>query len=165
MAYCRGDTKRRESPRAFLGHLKNPETFGAENPFPTLAVNEKNFNENGEGFLGSVIPAFTYFIVKGLEKYNQYGFAREVAIRHLYSIVDTYLSTGNKKGSLWRAYKPSKEGPAIWENNEKWNRPLDMAYVGPSVIALMIENIVGLYISLPREKLSIGLCRHLNLWE
>ena len=34
---------------------------------------------------------------------------------------------------------------------EEWNRPLSLAYAGLSTIALMIENIVGLYVSLPRK--------------
>ena len=132
-------------------HLKNTDTFGTENPFPNLAVNEEGFDENGGGSCGSVYPAFTYMVIKGLEKYGQYALAREAAIRHMYFIFDTFHLEGGKKGTLWKAYKPFKEGPAIWPGNEEWNRPLSLAYAGLSTIALMIENIVGLYVSLPRK--------------
>jgi len=136
---------------ALFEHLQNPEVFGSENPFPTLAVNEPAFNPEGEGCRGSVIPFFTYMVIKGLEKYKQYEFAREVTIRHIYFILDTFHPDGNKKGTLWRAYKPFSDGPALWKENEEWNRPLDMAQAALTTISLMIENVVGLYVSLPRK--------------
>lgn len=132
-------------------HLSNPDSFGTENPFPNLGVKEKHFDENGAGACGAVIPADTYMIIKGLEKYGRYEFAREVAIRHLYFILDTFHPDGEQKGTVWKAYKPLKEGEAVWKKDPDWNRPLDMAYTGLSTIGLMIENIVGLYISLPKK--------------
>ena len=63
--------------RGCFDHLKNTDTFGTENPFPNLAVNEEGFDENGGGSCGSVYPAFTYMVIKGLEKYGQYALARE----------------------------------------------------------------------------------------
>lgn len=132
-------------------HLQNPKVFGTENPFPTLAVEEPEFNEEGAGARGSVIPFYTYMIIKGLEKYKKYEFAREAAIRHMYFVLDTFHPEGNKKGTLWYAYKPFKDGPAVWKENEAWNKPLSMAQAGLTTIALMIENIVGLYVSLPRK--------------
>jgi len=132
-------------------HLQNPKVFGTENPFPTLAADEDMFDENGRGFRGSVIPFYTYMVIKGLEKYQKYGFAREASIRHLYFVLDAFHPDESGKGTLWYAYKPFKEGPAQWMENSNWNRPLDLACVGLSTIALMIENIVGLYMSLPRK--------------
>jgi neutral trehalase len=132
-------------------HLQNPDSFGTENPFPSLAVKEPAFDENGSGACGSVFPVFTYMIIKGLEKYQKYELAREASIRHLYFVLDTFHPEGNKKGTLWQAYKPFKEGPALWKGNEEWNKPLNLAHAGLSTLALMIENVVGLYISLPRK--------------
>lgn len=140
-----------ERAEGLFGHLKNPETFGTENPFPTLAANEKDFDEEGGGVRGAVIPFFTYMVIKGLEKYKQYEFAREVAIRHMYFVVDTFHPDGNKKGSLWRAYKPLREGPAVWKERPDWNRRLDLAFAGLTTVTLMIENVVGLLVSLPRK--------------
>ncbi|MCG8452749.1 MAG: hypothetical protein MI717_06170 [Spirochaetales bacterium] len=134
-----------------INHLKNPKEFGTENPFPTLAVSEKKFKEDGQGFAGSVVPFTTYMVIKGLEKYNQYEFAREAAIRHMYFVLDTFHPDGKKKGTLWRAYRPTKDGPSQWSKNDSWNRPLDLAYAGLTTITLMIENIVGLFVSLPRK--------------
>jgi len=101
-----------------INHLKDPLTFGLENPFPTLAGNEPAFRDKGIGYRGSVFPCFTFMVIKGLEKYARYEFARECAIRHLYYIIDTLNpENGEKgekteKGSLYEAYLPRKEGPA-----------------------------------------------------
>jgi neutral trehalase len=134
-----------------IGHLKNPETFGAENPFPTLAVNEEAFDERGMGFRGSVSPAFTFMIIKGLEKYARYDLARECAIRHLYYMLDTLHPEGKQKGNLYEAYLPHKDGPSTWPAKKGWPRPLYLSYAALSSITLIIENVIGLYISLPRK--------------
>lgn len=140
-----------ERADGLFAHLKSPETFGTENPFPTLAVNEPDFDENGNGYCGSVLPIFTYMVIKGLEKYKKFEFAREAAIRHIYFILETFHPSSKEKGSLWKAYKPLTDGPATCHENREWNQPLQMAYAGLSTIALMIENVIGLYISLPKK--------------
>ncbi len=140
-----------ERAEGLFSHLENPASFGTENPFPSLAADEKEFDEKGSGARGSVIPACTYMVIKGLEKYHKYDLAREAAIRHMYFILDTFHPDGKQKGTLWQAYKPLKDGPAEWKGHPHWNKPLNMAYAGLSTIALMIENIVGLYVSLPRK--------------
>ena len=131
--------------------LKDPDHFGTDNPFPSLAANEPAFDKKGNGFCGSVYPFLTFMIIKGLEKYARYDFARECSIRHLYYVLDTFHPDGNKKGTLWEAYAPLNEGPAVWKDETQENRALYLPYAALSTITLMIENVVGLYISLPRK--------------
>jgi neutral trehalase len=134
-----------------LGHLKNPNTFGTENPFPSLAADEEHFSEKGEGGKGSVYPPFTFMVIKGLEKYGAYDLARECAIRHLYYMLDTLHPEGKEKGNVWEAYAPRRDGPSQWPEKDDFPRPMFLAYTALSTIALMIENVVGLYVSLPRK--------------
>ena len=131
--------------------LKDPDYFGTDNPFPSLSASEKAFDKKGNGFCGSVYPFLTFMIIKGLEKYGRYDFARECSIRHMYYILDTFHPDGNKKGTLWEAYSPLSEGPAVMQDENQENRQLFISYAALSTITLMIENIVGLYISLPRK--------------
>ena len=134
-----------------IAHLKNPKTFGTENPFPTLAADEEAFSDKGMGFRGSVYPPYTFMVIKGLEKYGKYELARECAIRHLYYMLDTLHPEGRDRGTVWEAYQPRKDGPAQWPGKKDYPRPLFLPYTGLSTVALMIENIIGLYISLPRK--------------
>jgi neutral trehalase len=140
-----------EKSNAIIAHLKNPETFGTEHPFPTIAADSPLFEDDGHGCLGSVYPVFNFMVIKGLEKYARYELAREAAIRHLYFMLDTFHPEGDKKGNLWEAYLPHKEGAAKWPGNEEFPRPLYLPGIALSTIALMIENILGLTISLPRK--------------
>jgi neutral trehalase len=103
------------------------------------------------GFRGSVYPVFTFMVIKGLEKYERFELARECAIRHLYYMLDTLHPDGKAKGNLFEAYAPRKEGPAQWPGKENFPRPLYLPYVGLASITLMIENVIGLSISLPRK--------------
>lgn len=132
-------------------HLNNPETFGTEHPFPTLSVDSPDFSEEGNGFCGSVMPSFNFMVIKGLEKYAQFEFARECAIRHLYFVLEGLMPNANKEpGDLYEAYLPQKEGKATMENNTPARNKFIMT-AGLSTIALMIENVIGLSISLPRK--------------
>jgi len=134
-----------------IDHLKNHDTFGLEHPFPSLSADDPDFSEEGNGFRGSVFPVFNFMIVKGLEKYARYELAREASIRHLYYMLDTLHPDGGENGNVWEAYHPMREGPADWIENDKSPRPLYLPYVGLSTITLIIENILGLFISLPRK--------------
>ncbi|MFI3257398.1 MAG: trehalase family glycosidase [Spirochaetales bacterium] len=133
-------------------YLAKPEAFGTDHPFASLAADEKEFSVDGEGFRGSVFPAFNFMVIKGLEKYQRYDLAREASIRHLYYILDGISPEGSEKGGdLWDAYLPTKEGPAKLSGDENFPRKRNLAFAGLSTIAIMIENIVGFNISLPRK--------------
>ncbi|MDR0668564.1 MAG: hypothetical protein LBF95_00645 [Treponema sp.] len=132
--------------------LQDPRYFGAPHPFPSLSVSEKNFDDTGNGYLGSVFPHLTFMVIKGLERYQRWDLARENAIRHLYFMLDSMSHDGNHhKGNLWEAYLPMKEGPARWQDRPEFPRSQYLTYDALSTICLTIENIVGLFISLPRK--------------
>lgn len=137
------------------------ETFGTENPFPALATNSPHYSDDGNGFLGSVFPHLTFMVIKGLEKYGRYDLAREYSIRHLYYILDTLHPEGEKRGCISEAYLPQKEGVAKGADlspeeaaklgMENFPRENFFTYTALSTVTLMIENVIGLYISLPRK--------------
>jgi neutral trehalase len=136
---------------ALIAHLKDPKIFGTDHPFPTLSVSDPHFDREGAGFKGAVSPYFNFMVIKGLEKYARYDMARECAIRHMYYILDTLHPEGKEKGDVWEGYKPYSDGPAVWPRKENFPRKRYLPAVGLSTIALMIENIIGLYVSLPRK--------------
>jgi neutral trehalase len=140
-----------DKANSLIRELKNPKTFGTENPFPSLSASEPEFDPDGGGCRGSVYPHFTFMVIKGLEKYGRYEMARECAIRHLYFMLDSLHPEGKEKGNIYEAYSPVHEGPAKWSGKSSFPRPLFMSYAALSTIAVMIENVIGLYISLPRK--------------
>ncbi len=152
-----------ERAEKLISKLKDPACFGTENPFPTLSVDNPLYNKTGNGYCGSVVTAFTFMVIKGLEKYNFYEFARDCAIRHLYFILDSMHASNDHadnhqeghqkdhKPIVWGAYQPQAEGKAKWEGHPEWPYPHYLPYNGLASVTLMIENIVGLYASLPRK--------------
>jgi len=52
---------------------------------------------------------------------------------------------------VYEAYLPNKEGPAKWDDNPSFPLKRFLPMVGLSTLTLMIENIIGLNISLPRK--------------
>jgi neutral trehalase len=135
-----------------IDKLQDPRFFGSPHPFPSMAVSEPGFDETGHGFRGSVFPHFTFMVIKGLERYQRWDLARECATRHLYFVLDSMSPDGNHhKGNLWEAYLPLQEGPAQWPECPEFPRSQYLTYDALSTICLTIENIVGLFISLPRK--------------
>ncbi len=137
-----------------IEHLVDPREFGIENPFPTLAVRDKRYDPIGMGFRGSVYPPFDYMIIKGLEKYKRNDLAREFAIRHIYHVLDGLYPNTGKKGSLYEAYAPHTEGPAKWPGKKGFPRTMFLPYTALTTVSLMLENIIGLNISLPRKTVN-----------
>jgi neutral trehalase len=131
--------------------LCDPAFFGTAHPFPTLAANESAFDRNGGGYCGSVYPHLNFMVIKGLERYQRWDIARECAIRHLYFMLDSMSMEHHPKGRLWEAYLPNEEGHALWNTRSEFPRPQYLTYDALSTISLMIENVVGLFISLPRK--------------
>ena len=137
---------------SLVKYLNDPKFFGTEHPFPTLSADDSHFSEDGNGYCGSVMPAFNFMVIKGLEKYGHYELARECAIRHLYFVLEGLMPNEDKEpGDLWEAYLPNKEGRASMKKNSAFPRKRYVLTAGLSTIALMIENVIGLSISLPRK--------------
>ena len=139
-----------EKVAKMIDYLKDPEVFGTDNPFPSVSVDSPCFKENVQGYCGAVIPSNIYCVVKGLEKYGEYVFARECAIRHVYFILDTLNPGEDVQGDVWEAYLPNKEGtPASC--GDEFPRRKFLPQVCLVTITMMIEDIIGLDVSLPRK--------------
>ncbi|MCS2181585.1 MGH1-like glycoside hydrolase domain-containing protein [Borreliella burgdorferi] len=131
-------------------YLKSTNHFGTPNPFPTLSVSEPGFSEDGNGYYGSVYTYMNFFVIKGLEYCGRANIAREFTIRHLYYILDTLMPFNKIKEHIWEAYRPMQEGPAYFDSNKKtYTEKGLICYLALFSISLMIENIIGLTISLP----------------
>ena len=136
-----------------IEELKDDKEFGTENPFPTVPVSSKYFSADGNGYSGGVSPFCTYIVVKGLMNYGGFVFARECTIRHMYFILDTLHPDAEQLGDVWEVYKPLSEGPAATPEG-MINKKRYLPSIGLVTIVLIIENIIGLDISLPRKTVN-----------
>jgi neutral trehalase len=146
-----------EKAERLIEKLQDPKFFGTPHPFPSLAASEKTFRESGDAYRGSVFPHLTFMVIKGLERYQRWDLARECAMRHLYFVLDSMNNNEDEKeGKLYEAYLPMGGGPAASPPNLPASRaPFPktqfLSFAGLSTICLVVENIIGLTISLPRK--------------
>ena len=138
-----------EKAASMIELLKDPNYFGTDNPFPSVSVDSPCYKENVQGYCGAVVPSNVYCVVKGLEKYGEHVFARECAIRHVYFMLDTLHPEEGKTGDVWEAYLPTKEGTPAADGD--FPRRKFLPQVCLVTITLMIEDIIGLDVSLPRK--------------
>ena len=138
-----------EKAASMIELLKDPNYFGTDNPFPSVSVDSPCYRENVQGYCGAVVPSNVYCVVKGLEKYGEHVFARECAIRHVYFMLDTLHPEEGKTGDVWEAYLPTKEGTPAADGD--FPRRKFLPQVCLVTITLMIEDIIGLDVSLPRK--------------
>ncbi len=144
-----------EKATLMVEKLKDPSYFGTENPFPNVSADSPCFREDAYNLCGAVVPFNTYFVVKGLEKYGERVFARECAIRNIYFILDTLNPDEDRQGDTWEAYLPSREGfPSGADNMPFFPRRRFLPQLCLMTITLMIEDVVGLDISLPRKTVN-----------
>lgn len=131
--------------------LKDPDCYGTENPFSSITTKDKDFCEQGDNLNGGVSPFYNYIVIKGLQQYGEFEYARECASRHLYFIIDTLNPDAEVQGDVWSAYQPNKEGMSIGLDNRIKAKDRFLVSVALITITLMIENIIGLEISLPKK--------------
>lgn len=142
-----------------LAQLADPKVFGTEHPFPSLAVSDVSFNEKGNGYCGSVFPELNYMVIKGMQKYGFFESAREYAMRHIYFVLETIFPSDEAKAesgtaAFWEAYNPYHEGPASWQRHSWFPRKDYVLTVGLTTISMMIENVLGLEVNLPRKTID-----------
>lgn len=137
-----------------IEYLHDPKEFGTDNPFPGVPASSSFFSEEGNGHCGGVVSVNTFMVIKALEKYQQFVFARECAIRHMYFLLDTLHPDAETIGDVWEAYLPNKEGYSKTTEIADFPRRRLMPFAGLVTITLMIENIIGLDISLPRKTVN-----------
>lgn len=132
--------------------LNDPEHFFSQNSFPTLAKSSPFFSPAGMGHKGSVFPFYTYMVIKGLTTYGFHEFARESAIRHIFSILANFYAAGDSSlGEFWEAYQPDDFQPARPSGKNHLIRKNFFPSIGVATISLIIENIIGFDICLPKK--------------
>lgn len=149
-----GEIPNDEKAGHMVEYLKDPKEFGTENPFPGVPVSSPDFKETGDGLNGGVSTVNTYMVVKGLQKFHEFVFGRECAIRHMYFLLDTLHPDAETMGDVWEAYLPNKEGASQTKDIPGFPKKRFMSYAGLVTITMMIENIIGLDISLPRKTVN-----------
>lgn len=80
----------RERAERMIARLNDEDTFKTPHRIPSLAKNNELYRSEGEYWQGSVWAPTNYMVLKGLDNYGHYALSHEVAMEHLYAVVETF---------------------------------------------------------------------------
>ncbi len=121
----------------------DPNWFGDEIPYPSLARIDPEYRPTGRYWRGGVWLPTTYMATKGLEKYGFYQIADENAKKTLIMMYKTYKNVN--PNTIWEAYSPSKPEPATQKRDNPGVRPDFCGWSALGPISLFIENVIGIH--------------------
>lgn len=134
-----------EQAKRMLKHIKDPQTFGGERPWPTLARTDPNYQEpDGRYWQGGIWLPTAYMATKALEKYGLYEAADEAAYNLVTMMLRTYKNY--EPHTIWECYSPTRDYPA---SKKKGNKVVRKDFCGWSAlgpISMFIENIMGFHV-------------------
>ncbi len=138
---------------SLMRYLKSPEHFQTDHPFPCISLSDSHFSSSGQIYKGSVHFLLNFILIKGLEQYESHEFLRECIIKHLYGVLSVFESEDKElSDTFWEAYHAKKELPAK-STKAITVRPNFTIHAALATIVLMIENIIGIEINLPKKML------------
>lgn len=123
-----------------IGHLSDPDEFMTPHLVPVLSKDDPNYEASGCYWRGSVWPPTNYMIVNGLKKRNRFFLAREIALKHVNSMIET--ARNENYDSIWECYSPEYMRPATREDGAVVRSDF-VGWSGLGPIAMLIENILG----------------------
>ena len=127
---------------ALCDHLRNPETFGARHPVPSLSRDDPNFRPDGGYWLGSVWAPINYMVVSGLRAAGRRALAREIAARHLDGMAE--LLGTEKYDTIWECYSPDLPQPAFSKDYGSLVRRDFVGFGATGPLLMLPEDILGL---------------------
>lgn len=134
----------RNQAARMVENLQNPEIFGGERPWPSVARNEPTFvAPHGQYWRGGIWLPLAYMATKALEKYGFYDEASVAAEKLLNQMYNTFK--GYEPHTIWEAYSPSSDEPATGKGNKSRVRTDFCGWSALGPISLLIESVLGFH--------------------
>lgn len=137
--------------------LLNQATFlTAPMPLPTLARDEPGYNPMGEYWRGSVWINMSLVTVRGLDRAGFRREATELAAATLDGIARAYREWEPAPETLWECYAPEYAAPASHKDaapDRLGTVRSDFGGWTGCLVNLLIENVLGLRVDAPANKL------------
>ncbi len=156
----------RTNAMKLIAHLKDTTEFKRPHMFPSVAADEQDYHPDGFYWRGGVWGIANYMIVQGLHKYNEYSYAAEVAWNHVANMADIFSKFLPDSSlidynfhkfpfhTIWQLYSPEEKAPGTrWDAN-KYGEPECIAFSGHGPISMLIEDIIGIEVQAPDDKLT-----------
>ena len=119
------------------------KVFFAHSGVPSLSADDPNYDPEGGYWLGGVWPPIQYMICRGLRANGYRKLAREIATRHLNSMLA--VLDGDESKTIWECYAPDFDRPST----DKVGLPVRKDFVGwggLGPLVMLVEDVMGLEI-------------------
>lgn len=127
----------------FLQHLSDKEAFNRPHRVPSQAANDPGYDaENGDYWRGGVWSPTNFMLLKGLRRVGHYRLAHKIVCNHLENVYQVYAHTD----TFWENYAPET---AVAGNPA---RPNFVGWTGLSPIAMLFEDVIGLWVDWPLRR-------------
>ena len=124
--------------------LFDPEYFGGEYPFTSLARKDPDFVPEGGNYCrGTVWAPTAYATVRGLVRYGKYKEAMLASRKLLAHVYGTYRNF--TPHTIWESYSPGGMEPARQLDNETLVRKDFCGWSALFPISILIENVIGIH--------------------
>lgn len=131
-----------EQAARMVEHLRDPNVFGGDRPWVTVARNDPAFTTpDGNYWRGAVWLPTAYMATKALEKYGYQKDADTAAEKLLLHMLRTYQTYDPH--TIWECYSPTRDMPA--NHGKERVRPDFCGWSALGPIALFIENVLGFH--------------------
>mgnify|MGYP005841956109 CR=1 FL=1 len=121
----------------------DPNWFGGDIPYPSLARLDYEYRPTGRYWRGGVWLPTVYMATKAIEKYNNYQIADENAMKIVKMMYKTFVEF--EPHTIWEAYSPSEPKPSTQKRDDPGVRPDFCGWSALGPISLFIENILGFH--------------------
>lgn len=133
----------REQEKKMIAHLDNEKEFKRTHRVPSLSADHPKYKDNGRYWQGGVWCPTNYMILQGLRTSGHPELAYEIAMNHYNNVFEVYKNTG----TFWEYYSPERTEPGFMA------RPDFIGWTGLPPIAVLLENIIGLYPDFARKEI------------
>jgi hypothetical protein len=151
--------------RQLAEHLMNPEEFYRNHLFPTLSADHPLYDGLGNYWRGGVWAPINYMIIKGLDMYPLRELAATASLNHIEQMYQVFKyfhpadqqivakEIDNQYQTIWECYAPDYPQPGIHGDAKDLSRKDFAGCSGLGPVALLLENIIGLQPSAPKNEL------------
>ncbi len=146
-------------------HLQNPDEFFHLHPFASLSSDNPLFDPKGHYWRGGVWAPTNYMIIKGLDIFPLRELAANAALKHVEQMYRVYKdfkpdpsqmapdASQDVANTIWESYAPDSPQPATRWDGKYLVKPNFVGWSGLGPVALLLENVIGLQPSAPRDEI------------
>ena len=131
----------------FIRHLRDKDAFKVAHRIPTMSADSEGYEpHSGNYWRGAVWSPANFMVLKGLRSAGKNALVHEIACNHLHNVAAVFQHTD----TLWENYAPESAAPGDPA------RPDFVGWTGLTPIAMLIEDVIGLWVDWPLAASSLA---------